>query len=35
MLDPLKNIMEKYPPLLVVMQANYSTVHVAKVFLSP
>jgi hypothetical protein len=35
MLDPLKRIMEKYPPLLVVMQVDYSTVHVAKLFLSP
>ncbi len=35
MLDPLKNIMEKYLPLLVVMQVDYFTVHVGKVFLSP
>jgi hypothetical protein len=35
MLDPLKRIMTKYCLLLVIMQANYSTIHVAKVFLSP
>jgi hypothetical protein len=33
MLDPLKRIMTEYPPLLVVMQVDYSTIHVAKVFL--
>jgi hypothetical protein len=34
-LDPLKRIMAKHHPLLEVMQANHSIVHVAKVFLSP
>jgi len=35
MLNPLKKIMAKYCPLLTVMQVDYSTMHVAKVFLSP
>jgi hypothetical protein len=35
MLDPLKRIMVKNPLLLAVMQADYTIVHVAKVFLSP
>jgi hypothetical protein len=35
MLDALKRIMVEYRPLFVMMQADYSTIHVAKVFLSP
>ncbi len=35
MLDPLKRIMAEYCTLLIMMQTNYSIVHVAKVFLSP
>jgi hypothetical protein len=35
MLDPLKRIIVEYRPLLGMMQVDYSTVHVAKVFLSP
>ncbi len=35
MLDALKRIMVEYCPLFVMMQADYSTIHVAKVFLSP
>jgi hypothetical protein len=34
MLDPLKRIMAKYHPLLVVTQVDYSIIHVTKVFLS-
>jgi hypothetical protein len=35
MLDLLKRIMVEYRFLLTVMQANYFTIHVAKVFFSP
>jgi len=35
MLDALKMIMVEYYPLFVMMQTDYSTVHVAKVFFSP
>ncbi len=35
MFNPLKKIMAKYHPLLTMMQANNSTIHVAKVFLFP
>jgi hypothetical protein len=35
MFDPLKMIMAEHHPLLVVMQVDYSTIRVAKVFLSP
>jgi hypothetical protein len=35
MLDPLKRIMAEYHLLLVMMQADYFTIHVAKVFLFP
>ncbi len=35
MFDPLKRIVAEYCPLLMVVQADYSTILMAKVFLSP
>ncbi len=35
MLDPLKRIMAKYKPLLVIMQANQNTIQMAKVSETP
>jgi hypothetical protein len=35
MLDPLKRIVAKYKPLLVIMQANQNTIQMAKVSETP
>ncbi len=35
MLDPLKRIMAKYKPLLVIMQANQNSIQMAKVNETP